>query len=163
MTERGEPTSGFGDAWQEYLTTVQELDAVRRDAAAVAAEQQETLRAAREELVAVRRRLTVQQARFAEVTGRHGVRLPTLTPGGAEVSAALGPDHGPAAALAALRRAQSTMEEADGELTALVELKRARPAHRASFRRNPAGYVSIALVIVTLSVGIGFGLFVLLR
>lgn len=162
MREPGEPANVPQDAWQEYLSAAQELDLVRRNAAAATAEQQETLRAAREELVTVRRRLTVQQARFAEFTGRHGVRLPTLIPTGTEVNAALEPDGGPAGALAALRRAQSTMEDTDAELTALIESRR-KPAHRASFRRNPAGYLSFALVVLALVAGVGFGVFMLLR
>lgn len=164
MRPQGEPTGGPGDAWQEYLSAVQDLDAVRRRAAVASAERQEALRAAREELVAVRRRLTVQQARFAEVTGRHAVRLPTLAPSGAEVNAALVPGSGPTAVLAALRQAQSTIDDADAELTAVDGSKaRARPAHRASFLRNLAGYVSFALIILVLLVCTGFGVVVLLR
>jgi outer membrane protein TolC len=166
MRDQGGATHGLDSVWQEYLAAAQELDAVRRGAAVAAAEQRETLRAAREELVTVRRRLTVQQARFAEVTGRHAVRLPTLTPRATEVNAALAPGGGPAEVLAALRAAQSTIDDADADLDAAIGSRartRTRPAHGASFVRNLAGYVSFTLVVLVLLACAGAGTVLLLR
>lgn len=166
MRDQAGATHGLDGAWQEYLAAAQELDGVRRAAAVAAAERRETLRAARDELVAVRRRLTVQQARFAEVTGRHAVRLPTLTPRATEVNAALAPGSGPGEVLAGLRAAQATIDDADADLEAVIGSKgrsRTRPAHGASFLRNLAGYVSFTLVILVLLGCAVVGVVLLLR
>ena len=107
--------------WEEYRAAATRLDEVRRRAAAAAAARGDALQAAREELVTVRRRLTIQQVRFAEASGRFRVRLPGLTPTNTEINAALEPGSDPVAVLAALRRARSTLDDADAALAALSQ------------------------------------------
>jgi hypothetical protein len=100
------------DPWTEYLAAVQRLDAVRRGAASAAAEQAAAEQAAREELAGVRARLAPQEARLRGL----GVPQDKLSPTPGEVTAAaeeMSPG-GPAAVLAALRRARATADAADG-------------------------------------------------
>jgi hypothetical protein len=98
------------EPWNEYLAAAQRLDAVRRGAATVAAEQEHTLRAAREEVGRVRARLAPQRARLRElgVPDDHLVPEPAET---AEAARAIGRQ--PAAVLAALRQARGTADAAD--------------------------------------------------
>jgi hypothetical protein len=99
-----------GDAWSDYLSAAQRLDAVRRGAASVATEQERTLRAARDEAGGVRARLAPQRARLREL----GVPEEELNPDPAELAAAAAAVGGdPAAALAALRQARVTADAAD--------------------------------------------------
>ncbi|HEU4426243.1 MAG TPA: hypothetical protein VFR67_27205 [Pilimelia sp.] len=96
--------------WRDYVAAAQRLDAVRRGAANLAAEQDRVRTAAHEELVAARARLAPQRARLREL----GVPDDRLTPTPAEGAAAaqaVGAD--PAAVLTALRHARMTADAAD--------------------------------------------------
>lgn len=142
------------DSWDEYASAAQRLDAVRRDAASVAAQRTGTLRAAREELAAVRRRIAAQQAHFGELAVRYGVRLPSLTPSDADVVAAMAPGSGPADVLAALHRSGSTLDSVDAELEAATAPGRrtGRLADRPAWIRNLAVYGAFAVVVLALQV-----------
>jgi hypothetical protein len=103
-------------SWQEYLDAAHRLDSVRREAAAVAAAEQQALRTVREELPAVKARLALQQQRLTEVALRTGAPL-DLTPTTADEQAAeRAVAGGPAVVLAALRQARSTVDVADAAL-----------------------------------------------
>jgi hypothetical protein len=98
------------DAWNEYVTAAQRLDAVRRGAAAAAGEQAQAARAAHEELTGVRARLAPQRAKLLA----QGVPDAALHPSPAEVAgAAQAMAGGPPTVLAALRRARATADAAD--------------------------------------------------
>jgi hypothetical protein len=98
------------DAWSDYLAAAQRFDAVRRGAATAAGEQSQALRAARDELAGVRARLAPQRAKLLA----QGVPENALHPSPADVaSAAAAVVGGPAAVLAALRRARATSDAAD--------------------------------------------------
>ena len=102
--------------WQEYLDAAHRLDSVRRDAAAAVAEEQQALRTAREELPTVRARLALQQQRLTELALQNGAQLdlsPTESDAQAAERAVAG---GPAAVLAALRQARSTVDVGDAAL-----------------------------------------------
>jgi hypothetical protein len=102
-----------GTAWAEYCAAAQRLDAVRRGAATAAGEQERTVRAAREELGAVRARLVPQQARLREA----GVPDADLRPAPEDTElAGRAVADGPAATLAALHQARSTADRADAAL-----------------------------------------------
>lgn len=133
--------------WEDYLAAARRLDGVRRSAATVRAEQDEAMRAAREDLTGVRQRVTLQQARFAEIAGRHRVRLPSLSPADSDVNAALVPGSGPTAVLAALHHARSTLDTADAELTLLDG---PGAAERSPAVRNLTVYGAFALLILVL-------------
>jgi len=122
MTERtGSAAARTGDAgtraadpgdaaWRDYVAAAQRLDAVRRGAANLAAEQERMRTAARDELAAVRARLAPQRARLRE----WGIPDDRLVPTQAEADAAaqaVGAD--PATVLAALRQARMTADAAD--------------------------------------------------
>jgi hypothetical protein len=134
------------DAWQEYLDAARRLDAVRREAAVASATEQQALRAAREELPAVKARLALQQQRLTEFALRAGAPL-DLAPAAAAVQAA---EHavagGPAVVLAALRQARSTVDVADATLAQ-------SPARSPiSIRRNLTIYGAMSLAAVVIHV-----------
>lgn len=98
------------EAWNEYLTAAQRLDAVRRGVATAAGEQAQAVRAAHDELAGVRARLAPQRAKLLA----QGVPDATLQPSPAEVAgAAQAMAGGPPAVLAALRHARATANAAD--------------------------------------------------
>ncbi len=66
--------------WDDYLRAAQRLDVVRREAAAAMAAQAATAKTARQELAALRQRLTLQRARLTDLAGRSGVGAPPLQP-----------------------------------------------------------------------------------
>jgi hypothetical protein len=100
--------------WAEYLAAAQRLDAVRRAERAAAGEQQQAVTAARQELSSVRARLAPQRARFVRDLG---VPEWELSPNPADLEAASrAVAGGPAAALAALRRARGTADAADASI-----------------------------------------------
>ncbi len=141
-------------AWAEYLAAAQELDGVRRAAAAAMAEQQAMLRTARDELGAVRRRLALQHGRFVDVGTRHGVRSPALAPTEPDLAGGLGGSE-PAAVLAALHHALSTLDSADAELTAADRPGGyGRLADRPPAVRNLAVYGAFALIVLVLQVAL---------
>lgn len=103
--------------WQDYLNAAQRLDAVRREAAEVVAAEAAALRAAREELPAVRARIALQQQRLSEIAASGGGSPPALIPTQADAAAANRQvNGGPAVVLAALRQARSTVEVADAAI-----------------------------------------------
>lgn len=98
------------DAWQEYLSAAQQLDAVRREAATAAGAQARGVHAAREELTGVRARLVPQQSRLRAL----GVPEAELVPSEPEVAAvAQAISTGPEAVRAALRQARVNADAAD--------------------------------------------------
>ncbi|HET6212049.1 MAG TPA: hypothetical protein VFE14_04145 [Micromonosporaceae bacterium] len=141
-------------AWDDYQAAARELDADRRAAAAVAAEQSGVLRAAREELAAVRKRLLLQQSRFTEATTRHRVRPPELAPTDTEVMNALAPGSSPAAILAALHHARGTLDAADAELSTVDSAGRAGLRDRPPTVRNLVVYGAFALGVLVLQLGL---------
>ena len=139
--------------WEEYLEAARELDDERRTAAAALAEQSTMLRSAREELTTVHQRIGLQQGRFADVGARRGVRVPALNPTDAEVDAALAPDSDPAAVLAALRHARSTLDSADADLTTVDGRGgHGRLADRPAALRNLVVYGAFALIVLALQI-----------
>lgn len=98
------------EAWNEYLTAAQRLDAVRRGVAAAQGEQAQAARTAHEELAGVRARLAPQRAKLLA----QGVPEAALQPAPADVAvAAQAMAGGPPAVLAALRQARATADAAD--------------------------------------------------
>ncbi|ROT28025.1 hypothetical protein [Micromonospora sp. HM5-17] len=124
------------DAWREYLTAAQRLDAVRREAATAASEQARSVHAAREELTALRARLVPQQARLRGL----GVPEGELTPTEPEVvAAAQAMAGGPEAVRAALRRARASVEAAEAAI---------RPPLARSFLSRPDTWWQVLVVAV---------------
>jgi hypothetical protein len=109
-------------AWGEYLDAARRLDAVRRATAATVAEETAAAQAARAELTTVRARLHAQRDALADAAHRAGLPRPDADPAPAEVASAVNalrpPPAGgvPAAALAGIRHARSTLDSADAEL-----------------------------------------------
>lgn len=113
----GRELDGPGDPWAAYLAAAQRLDAVRRTAASTVAEHGQAAQAARTELAEVRRRLDVQRSSLPP----RGVPESELTPTQQELAAAAqAVAGGPAAVLAAVREARSTIDYADAALIATV-------------------------------------------
>jgi hypothetical protein len=135
------------DAWTEYLDTLHKLDAVRREAAAEAAAEAEAVAQARSELPIVQTRLGIQAGRLLEAALNVGAPPPTLTPGPAEQQtaeqAAAG---GPAAILAALGQARSTVDVADAAIVRIGE-REAPQAIRNLVAYGPAGFVAMVIQI----------------
>jgi hypothetical protein len=130
------------DAWEEYLAATRRLAAVRREAAAAAAERQEAVRAAHGELSYVRERLALQQ--------REWPRLGVPVPPGATSPVAVGAN--PAELLDTLRRARSMVDEADalvlGGPTGLAGLP---PPLRNLFVYGPLALLVLVVQLVVLS------------
>src|SRR5688500_12586614 len=82
--ERGAAVGDRGTAWSEYLSSAHRLDAVRRQAAAVAAAEAEAVVTARTELPVVQARLGMQAARVLDAAQQAGVQAPVLVPSAAE-------------------------------------------------------------------------------
>ena len=100
--------------WADYLAAAQRLDSIRRATSTAAGEQQATVTAARQELTSVRARLAPQHARMVR---DFGVPDGELAPRAAELAEATrAVAGGPAASLAALRRARATADSADAAL-----------------------------------------------
>lgn len=149
------------NAWEEYQTAARRLDEIRRQAVAASAERGETLLAAREELVGVLRRLTLQHARFAEMSGRYRVRLPALSPTNTEINT-VGLSGDPAEVLTALHAARSALDSADAELAEVGgRRRRRRQGHRASTQRSRNMYGAAITVALALLACAGFGAFTL--
>ncbi|MFI5906253.1 hypothetical protein [Dactylosporangium sp. NPDC051541] len=75
-------------AWLEYVAAGQRLDAVRREVIAVVAEHKSALKAAQQDLVAIRAKLAHHEAYLTEVAGEAGGRPLELRPAWPEVQAA---------------------------------------------------------------------------
>lgn len=133
-------------SWQEYLDAAHRLDSVRREAAAASAAEQQALRAAREELPAVKARLALQQQRLTEFALRTGAPL-DLGPTAADVQTAENAvAGGPAVVLAALRQARSTVDVADA---ALAQSPVPSPT---SIRRNLTIYGAMSMAALVIHV-----------
>jgi hypothetical protein len=99
-------------AWEDYLAAAQRLDDVRRAAASAAAEQTAAIATARQELSAVRQRLTLQRARLSDLATRAGLPAPALVPG-----PPVADPPNPAATTALLRAARADLNAADATLS----------------------------------------------
>jgi BMFP domain-containing protein YqiC len=128
-------------AWRDYLAASQRLDVVRREAAAVVTSQTTALRAARDDLTAVRARLGTYHERLAEIAYEADAILPAQP---IELPPA---EPTPAAASAAIRAAHETLNNADQLLSTLESSDDRRP-----YLRNGAVYGSFALVAATIQV-----------
>ncbi|GAA2613919.1 hypothetical protein GCM10010399_51020 [Dactylosporangium fulvum] len=84
-TPVGEPSR---TAWLEYVAAAQRLDVVRREVIAVVAEHKAALKAARDDLAAVRAKLAHHRAFLAEVAGEAGGRPIEYEPSWQETQAA---------------------------------------------------------------------------
>ncbi|MDQ7906933.1 hypothetical protein RB614_20685 [Phytohabitans sp. ZYX-F-186] len=139
----------YDEAWNEYVTAAQRLDAVRRGVAAAAGEQAQAARSAHEELAGVRARLAPQRAKLLA----QGVPDAALTPSPAEVAgAAAAMAGGPPAVLAALRHARATADAADE-----TELGRRPVGPRGetpAWLRNMIVYGPFAVVVLIVQVAL---------
>jgi hypothetical protein len=132
------------EAWNEYLTAVQRLDAVRRGQAAAAGEQAQAARSAHDELAGVRARLAPQRAKLLA----QGVADEALQPSPADVAgAAQAMAGGPPAVLAALRRARSTADAADAAEMGTLQIARPR-GETPAWLRNLIVYGPFAAVVL---------------
>ncbi|MFC7550303.1 hypothetical protein [Plantactinospora sp. GCM10030261] len=143
-----------GDAWQEYLAAAQRLAAVRREAAAAAADRLGGSDAVRDRLTEVRQRLAPQRARLREL----GVAEVDLVPSPPELSiAARSAGREPVTLSAALDQADRAVTGADAVLTG----RRGRsPGFRAR-RSTPArpsasawGFRPFAVALILLAGGL---------
>ncbi|GAA3448670.1 hypothetical protein [Dactylosporangium matsuzakiense] len=75
-------------AWLEYVGAGQRLDAVRREVIAVVAEHKTALKAAQQDLTAIRAKLAHHEAYLTEVAGEAGGRPLELRPAWPEIQAA---------------------------------------------------------------------------
>lgn len=132
-------------AWEEYLAAAQRLHAIRRKAADAVAEQTATVQAARDELAAVRNRLSRQQGRIRAAAAP---AEPGLVPTPAEVGAAAAAvgDH-PAGVLDTLRRTRVMVDEADAAVTA-AQSPRGGLAGLPTPARNLLVYGPLALLVM---------------
>ncbi|WP_020522978.1 hypothetical protein [Catelliglobosispora koreensis] len=113
-------TEDVSAVWNDYLTSVQRLDSVRREAASAAAAEAEAVASARTELPVVQARIGIQAGRLLEAALQAGTAPPPLVPNTAEQkTAAQTVAGGPAVVLAALRQARSTVDVADAALARL--------------------------------------------
>jgi hypothetical protein len=134
----------MSDAWNEYVTAAQRLDAVRRGVAAAASEQAQATRSAREELAGVRARLAPQRAKLLA----QGVPAEALQPSPAEVAgAAQAITSGPPAVLAALRHARATADAADSTEMGTLQVTRPR-GETPAWLRNLIVYGPFAVVVL---------------
>jgi hypothetical protein len=139
--------------WDEYVAAARRLDAVRRATAAAVAEHTAVLKAARDDLTAVRARQSIQQARLRDTAHQAGVDPPVLTPQPADVTAAqaaLGAAPTPHAVRASLHAARATLDTADAVLSGLAEATAGPP--RSPRPRNALIYGGYALLAVLLEV-----------
>lgn len=137
------------EAWNEYLTAAQRLDAVRRGLATAQGEQAQAARAAQDELAGVRARLAPQRAKLLA----QGVPDAALQPAPADVAAAAqAMAGGPPAVLAALRRARTTADAADATEhgTVPVQARGETPA----WLRNLIVYGPFAVVVLIVQVAL---------
>jgi hypothetical protein len=138
------------EAWNEYVTAAQRLDAVRRGAAATATDQAQAARSASDELAGVRARLAPQRAKLLA----QGVPEAALQPSPAEVAgAAQAMGGGPPAVLAALRHARATADAADGVETGTLKIARPR-GETPAWLRNLIVYGPFAAVVLIVQVAL---------
>ena len=136
-------------AWDDYCAAAQRLDAIRRGAATAAGEQARAVRAAREELGAVRARLVPQQSRLREA----GVPDDELMPTPAETAMAeQAVGGGPVQVLAALRQARMTADAADAALLGAGGGGSAGKGLRTEALRNLLVYGPFALTVLVVQI-----------
>lgn len=113
------------NSWDEYLTTVRQLDTVRREAAAAVAAQQNAATFAEQELGGVRLRIALQRSRLTDVAGRLTRTPPVIEPFATERTAAtstveaISTDPAPGIN-AALKGARATLDAADATLSVVA-------------------------------------------
>jgi hypothetical protein len=135
-------------AWEDYVAGARRLDAVRRGAATAAGEQAQAVRAAHDELAAVRARLAPQRAKLLD----QGAPEAALQPSQADLaSAAQSMAGGPAAVLTALRQARATADAADA--TVLGTMPTAG-ADTAVWLRNMIVYGPFAAVVLLVQIAL---------
>jgi hypothetical protein len=138
------------EAWNEYVTAAQRLDAVRRGVATAASEQTQSARSAGDELAGVRARLAPQRAKLLA----QGVPEAALQPSPAEVAgAAQAMGSAPPAVLAALRHARATADAADGVETGTLQVARPR-GETPAWLRNLIVYGPFAVVVLIVQVAL---------
>ena len=136
-------------AWDDYCAAAQRLDAIRRGAATAAGEQARAVRAAREELGAVRARLVPQQSRLREA----GVPDDELMPTPADTAdGRAGRRRRPGQVLAALRQARTTADAADAALLGAGRRRRRGPGPRPAALRNLLVYGPFALAVLIVQI-----------
>lgn len=140
-------------AWDDYLAAAQRLDAVRRTAAVVVAEQTKTLQAAREDLAGVRTRLALQHARLLDTARQAGTAPPDVSPTAADVAAAqatLGKGT-PQSVRSSLSTARTALDNADAVLSGLADAGTGstRPALRNAGIYG--GYAMLAAILEILA------------
>ncbi|MEJ3742183.1 hypothetical protein WEI85_02625 [Actinomycetes bacterium KLBMP 9797] len=140
----------MSDAWEEYVAAARRLDAVRRGAAVAGRDQAQAARQAREELSALRARLTVERGRLAQ----WGVPESELQPTPAEVSAAAeSMAGGPSTVRAALGRAGAMVDGAATTLAGGPGLARGR-AETPVWLRNLLVYGPFGLVVLLVQIAL---------
>jgi hypothetical protein len=140
-------------AWDEYVTAARRLDAARRAAASVVAEQNAAAQAARDELTGLQSRLALQQARLLDAARREGGAVPELAPSAEEAAAAraaLGAGT-PASVTAALRSARAAVDTADAVLSGLADSAAAAPTPLPRNALIYGGYALLAGVVQALA------------
>jgi hypothetical protein len=146
--ESGAAVGDRGSAWSEYLSSAHRLDAVRRQAAAVAAAEAEAVVTARTELPVVQARLGMQAARMLDAALQAGVQPPTLVPSVTEQrSAEMAVAGGPRVVVAALRQARSTVDVADAALARMDDVERGQAVQNL-VAYGPAAALTTAIQLV---------------
>jgi len=136
-------------AWDEYCAGAQRLDEIRRGAATAAGEQARAVRAAREELGAVRARLVPQQSRLREAGVPDDELMPTPADTAMAEQAVGG---GPVQVLAALRQARMTADGADAALLGAGVGGGAGKGLRTAALRNLLVYGPFALTVLVVQI-----------
>jgi hypothetical protein len=136
-------------AWDEYCAGAQRLDAIRRGAATAAGEQARAVRAAREELGAVRARLVPQQSRLREAGVPDDELMPTPADTAHAEQAVVG---GPVQVLAALRQARMTADGADAALLGAGVGGGTGKGPRPAALRNLLVYGPFALTVLVVQI-----------
>jgi hypothetical protein len=112
--------------WDDYVSTIGELDAVRREAAATVAAQELAVHAAKTELGGVRHRIALQRSRLTDAAARLARPQPQIEPldeergAASAVVASVTSDPTPGIN-AALQGARATLDAADATLSAAIE------------------------------------------
>ncbi|MEV4618419.1 hypothetical protein AB0J74_06825 [Asanoa sp. NPDC049573] len=138
-------------AWDAYCAAAQRLDTVRRGAATAAGEQAQVVRAARDELAAVRARLLPQQARLREAGVPETELHPTPTDAAAADRAVAG---GPSAVLAALQQARSTADRADAALLGAPGAALSQGPPVRTWLRNMLVYAPFAAAVLAVQIAL---------
>jgi hypothetical protein len=136
-------------AWDDYCAAAQRLDAIRRGAATAAGEQARAVRAAREELGAVRARLVPQQSRLREAGVPDDELMPTPADTAMAEQAVGG---GPVQVLTALRQARMTADGADAALLGAGVGGGAGKGLRTAALRNLLVYGPFALTVMVVQI-----------